>query len=188
MLSNAEIRRLRSQLNSLTMTRDLVVELPTEILLQIIDYLDLEDWITACYVSHGWKHTWSHPDICILIIKNHFRSVFERSYKSLREIDQKASMQALITWLPEAAKTRMARKLGKYQSSWIYRHPYVSGFGNGVDKKYHSGRVGQRQDDELINVIDLHTSMKRTYADEDRRRIYEWILTDQFLIGQLDPR
>lgn len=124
-LSQPEIFRLRCQLSDIPTTSDPCVALPNEVLLCIIDYLDLEDFLTARSVSRKWRESWSDCSVSMQMIKVHFPSVLQSSYKSLDEENQVTAKQNLSKWLPDAARNRIKREQGRYNLRYLFDDCYI---------------------------------------------------------------
>ena len=116
-LTNDEIRHLiqRLKLEEDRFLKDICGGLPVEILLQIAQFLDVEELIRARRVSRTWNEKFSNPDFCIGVVKIHFRGIWESDYnKSLTGADEEAEKLRLAKWLSGACKQRMRRNLGLY--------------------------------------------------------------------------
>ncbi|RFU33594.1 hypothetical protein B7463_g2761, partial [Scytalidium lignicola] len=97
-LSSAEISHLVNLLRPSTIRHDKFVDLPNEIILAIMNYLDLEDVVTARSVSHKWYYRWTAPEICFGIAERYFPDVLIRLYMSLPDDQKKATKAALSEW------------------------------------------------------------------------------------------
>jgi F-box domain len=178
-LTVAEIRRLRIQLNAVTIPNDICVEFPTELLSCIAEHLDLEEVIRARAVSRTWNRAFSSADFCIGIIKTHFRPVWEKRYKRLSAGQQNVQKEVLRQWLSRAAKDRIRRQHGRYRSTSICQQVDY----DINDWQYKNGRIAFRRDSSAFIVKDLRTGSIVTYLDENRVALGTWLLSDDFLIA-----
>jgi hypothetical protein len=167
------------QLSSVTLPFDICAEFPTELLLCIAEYLDLEDVIRARSVCRSWNKTFSSSDICIGIIKTHFRPVWEKRYRCLDAGQQLVEKEALRQWLSGAANHRIRRQHGRYHSMSIYHQ-----FDHTIeDWQYKNGRVAFKPSSAKFIVRDLRTNLTVNYMDENRVEFTVWSLSDKFLIA-----
>lgn len=176
-LTIQEIRRLRIQLNAVTIPNDISI-FPVELLLCIAQHLDLQEVIILLSVSHAWKKAFSSPDFCIGIIKTHFRSVWEERYRCLSTGQQLVDKMALAQWLPGAVRDRIRRQKGQYQSMSVYRESRLTI----LDWQYNNGRIAFRRGYGAITVRELRTDQTTTYMDENRIRFTNWHISDEYLL------
>jgi hypothetical protein len=115
-----EIRRLRTQLNAITLPNDISL-LPIELLLCIAQHLELLDVITLRSVSRAWSETFSSADFSIGLIKIHFRPIWESRSRVLAADQQQVEKRVLMEWLRGATRRRIRRQNGRYQSMSINR-------------------------------------------------------------------
>jgi F-box domain len=173
-----EIRRLRTQLNAITLPNDISL-LPIELLLCIAQHLELLDVITLRSVSRAWSETFSSADFSIGLIKIHFRPVWESRSRVLAADQQQVEKRVLMEWLRGATRRRIRRQNGRYQSMSINRRSY-----NRVSaRQYKNGRVAFKQGPGAILVEDIRTSLGAKYIDENRIDFGEWLLSEDFLLA-----
>lgn len=158
---------------------DICLEFPIELLLCIAEYLELEEVIRARAVSRTWNKTFSTADFCIGIIKTHFRSVWEKSYRWLSAGQQSVQKDVLMQWLLAAAKDRIRRRHGRYRSMLIYRTMDY----DIEDWQFKNGRLAFRRDSSAFIVRDLRTGSTVTYMDENRIALGSWLLSDDLLVA-----
>jgi hypothetical protein len=189
-LSIPEIRHLRARLNAVSLNKDIFMNLPNELLLCIVPFLGLEDFLSALSVSRAWNQRFSSPDVCISIIKLHFRSTWETSYSCVESGAQERAKTTLSRWLPGAAVKRLRRQHCKYRS--VQTIPYGKPEREWVrysqanrDALYNNGRIAVRVDARTISVQSLIADKPpRFLMDINREPIEEWLLSDRYLIAQ----
>jgi hypothetical protein len=190
-LTDNEIRHLRPQLNAKTFQKDICGNLPVELLLCISQYLELEDLNRALSVSRRWNEVFSSPDFHLGLVKLHFIQIWATTYKGLDPEKQKIRKRTLHNWLPDAALKRIKRLRGRYHSTSEYHYawgkqcPLV--FHDNFDgPQYCKGRVAYKVNEGTIMVRSLQTEHATIFADENRVRFSKWLLTDQFIVAQLE--
>lgn len=170
------------------------MHLPNELLLCVVPLLGLDGFLTARMVSRAWNQRFSSPEICISIIKLHFRSTWEGSYNSVRGDAQELAKLTLCKWLPRAAVKRVKRQYGTY--STLSRHAYKS-YGQdamsttvvGLHTQYNNGRISYSVGGYTLCVQSLIAEdSTQFFMDADREFIEEWVLSDRFLITQTSSR
>jgi hypothetical protein len=186
-LTNTEIRHLRDQLNAIALNKDICGEVPLELLLVIADHLDLEDVIRVRSVSRQWSKRFSHPELCIGIVKKHFRSVWEHQYKNVDVSIQDMTKQALQKWLQDAVLERIRRQRGIYRSMLVYYNNYHGDVSVqqrlNRERQYSNGRVAFLTNRTAITVKSLRDEVIDIFMDENRTPIKDWLLSDKFLLA-----
>jgi hypothetical protein len=91
---------------------------------------------------------------------------------------QLAEKNVLAQWLPGAARDRIRRQKGRYQSMSIYRESSSPI----LDWQYKNGRIAFRGGYGTITVMELRTDQRKTYMDENRVRFTDWHISDQYLL------
>jgi len=170
------------------------MDLPNELLLCIMPYLGLDDFLHARQVSRAWKERLSSPDVSLSLVKKHFRGTWETSLNAVKSKAQGLSKASLSKWLPEAAVRRLRRQRCAFRT-W-HRIPYGNGPNQSIifmhtpeEVLYNNGRIAFRVN---TRTIALQTLLKdeppRFLADLDRLPIEEWLLSEQFLITQTSSK
>jgi hypothetical protein len=163
------------------------MNLPHELLLCIIRLLDLKDFLAALAVSRAWNRRFSSPDVCITIVKEKFRSTWEKSYNGLARKDQELAKITLSKWLVPAAVKRLRREHYQFRTvkSFTYGQEETAYFPEYVNAQYNTGMVGFRGFHDAI-VVQAVTGddPPRFVRHPDRVPIEEWLLSDQFFIAQ----
>jgi F-box domain len=165
------------QLNDISIPNDISI-FPIELLLCIAQHLDLREIIILRFVSRTWNKIFSSADFSIGVIKRHFRPVWEVRFRCLTAAQQVAEKNALSQWLPEAARDRIRRQQGRYQSMSIYRQSRYTI----LDWQYKNGRIAFRHGPGAIVVRQLCTDQTATYVDDNRVHFVKWHLSDEFLL------
>lgn len=172
------------------MNNDICVNLPNELLLCVAQFLNLDDLLRARSVSRAWNERFCSPDLCVHFIKLHFRSIWEKSYRSLESEAQELAKVTLSKWFPRAAVKRLRRQHGNYRSLTVFRYAKLHNrwfeFGDHTrDALYNSGRIAFRTDSRTIAVQSLTgDALPKMLMDADRAPIGDWLLSDQFVIAQ----
>lgn len=189
-LSISEIRYLRDRLLAVPFNKDIFMNLPNELFLSIVPFLGLEDFLSARSVSRAWKEKFSSPDVCTKIVKLHFRSTWQKSYKSVERNAQDEAKTTLSQWLPFAATKRLRRQQCKYRLVRVlcyghYDREWATYSMANRDAMYNDGRIAVRVDARTISVESLISNKSgRLYMDPNRQPIEEYLLSDRFLIVQ----
>jgi len=190
-LTNNEIRHLRPHLNAKTFQKDICGHLPVELLLYVSQFLELEDLKRALSVSCRWNEVFSSPDFHLGIVKLHFVQIWETTYKGLDPELQRIRKSVIHDWLPDAALRRIKRLRGRYYSTSEYRYAWGKqcplAFHNNLDRpQYCNRRVAHKVDNGTIMVRSIRTEHAIVFADQNRVPFSKWLLTDQFIIAQLE--
>ncbi len=192
-LSTSEIRRLRDQLNLISLSVDICPKIPVELLLHIANHLGLEDVMRARCVSRTWSRIFSSPDFCIGVIKKHFPLVWQSQYVSLNPSEHGEAKVRLQKWLQKAALARIRRQRGQYHSMAVYRHHFEDLRGGPLrhpedpleDRKYCNGRVIFRKSPYSFVVKSLRSNDTRTLMTENRTpMVHRWWISDHYLFAQ----
>lgn len=167
------------------------MNLPVELLLCVVQFMELEDFLTARLVSRSWNERFCSPDLCIGAIKVHFRSTWETSYKALQGEAQDDAKARLTGWFTEEAVKRLRRRHCNYRSTTV--SPYQRLLNGKLIKQplrnrdvmYCNGRMAYRYDEGTVTFKPLATKgPPRSFKDDDRLPIKSWLLSDQFFIAQ----
>ncbi|EPE27149.1 F-box [Glarea lozoyensis ATCC 20868] len=177
-INRNEIRFLQERLLDFKFTKDFV-SLPTELLIHIVDYLELEDFMRIRAVSHRWNDTFSTAEICSIFTKNFFRP-----YWNAFEYDS----QILADWLPRAVLKRLQRTNGHHCSVLHGERktgPSLLAVYDSSRTEYCSGRIAYNYDAQTVAVKNLRTGIEIHLREDNREPMNEWKLFDQFLIVKI---
>jgi F-box domain len=163
----------------LTFVRDFIPELPAEIRIGIIAFLDLRDLITIRCVSKRWYESWTQVSICNKLMKEYFRSAFENTYMQLPDPEKRS---AFIS----ASDRLHAMQNGQYHSMTILNYDQdrheKSTPAPVLDRRYCRGRVGWSIEGG-IKVSDLCSGAMSTYMLPDRDKVQFWALSESVLVA-----
>jgi len=185
-LSHNEIRYLRNRLNSIHFYTDICAHLPVELLLNVSEYLTLEDLMVVRHVSRTWRTKFSSPDFVSGITKMHFRIRWEQT-----NLNDSAVKEELASWLWKATAIR-SRKLRSKSLSMSMFHYHRNGqllwINSPLDHQYHLGRIAYNYGDGIV-VHDLkagQSSQPAVYLDPSRSPLLsgQWVLSDRFLVAR----
>jgi hypothetical protein len=175
-ISRNEIRLLQERLSDFKITKDFI-SLPTELLIYIVDYLDLEDFMRIRAVSHRWNDTFSAPEICSIFTKHFFRPHWNTF---------KYDSHVLAEWLPRAVLKRLQRTNGYHCSVLVGEYkkgqPFLGEYYDPHAAQYRSGKIAYNYDAQTVAVRNLRTGIEIHLREENREHMNDWILSDQFLI------
>lgn len=177
------------------MNKDILMDLPNELLLCIIPYIDLDDFLRARQVSRVWMERLSSPDVSLILIKKHFRGTWETSFNAVGSAVQESSKISPSNWLPEAAVKRLRRQQCNFRT-WHYfsygveRQYEADNYAYGPeDALYNNGRIAFRVNSRTIAIQTLpQVDMPRLFVDPDREPIQMWLLSEQYLIAPKSSR
>jgi hypothetical protein len=178
-ISRSEIRYLQERLSepAFSMKKDFGT-LPTELLINIVNYLDLEDFLRIRAVSHRWIEAFSIPEICSRITKTYFRPHWDNLIS-----DNGSYVTA--NWVTQAAIKRLRRINGRHRVvsfKSLTGPPRSNPFSIIKRPQYYCGKVAWNYDDRTIAIRDLQTEVEVLHREENREMMSKWLLSDQFLI------
>lgn len=188
-LSKEELRELRMRLNATHY--DNFSDLPHEIVLHIMEYLDFQELAIARTVRLSWLYTFSSPDFAMGILKFHFRTRWEQT-----DLKNATAKQALLDWLPRAARKRIRKLSGPdprtsmslVGSAYHYQlNGRLLPTHYKVEHQYDSGRLAYKFDDRFVvqSLNQGYLTQPKVYAVGNRIPIDEgkWFLSNDLLVA-----
>lgn len=178
-LNRDEKRRMKRLLNndpSLITTYRL---LPTEIICNIVYFLNLDDIIALHQVQDdSWQDTWFSPTVCNTIIRFHFRVLaFHEKYVGLPEANRRQ-------WLLEELRQYQARKNGIFESKMLIYFKSLLFKCAALQGRYayysHGKMVAY---DRGIELTDLETNDVAVYQCPDRIQPFHWDMSNEYLVA-----
>jgi hypothetical protein len=180
-ISSSEIRYLKKRLPDFKMAKDFGT-LPTELLIYIVDYLDLEDFLRIRAVSHGWQKAFSIPEICSRITKAYFQPYWN-------DLDPDHRNYISADWATQAAIKRLQRlnRRHNYDRRVFCSKSFSGGPTSGPlptikRPQYYHGKIAWNYDERTIAIKDIETEVEVLHREENREMLSKWLLSDQYLI------
>ncbi|KAF7940305.1 uncharacterized protein EAE98_000432 [Botrytis deweyae] len=192
-LTFGEMRLLKAHFDRMKFYYDGIAQLPAEILVLVMEYLDLEDFMFMRCVSKYWRAKLSSEQLCTSLLKIHFRKTWEIKFKSSQDNNRQLKVDDFLGM----CTGRLKRDRGMYDqimhydylsdpnndrfySKWCHESCYRRRF------QYKNGRIAMREDPSTIQVNDLRTHVSRRYLHESRYSFEHWLLSDQILVAYFD--
>ena len=174
---------VQAQLASIPIYKDVIANLPPEIVAIVAPYLELEDFMRVRSVSRNWRAAWEAPAVVLHFSQRYF-PVMLRGWKASAARDKCQSRGHASVLVRETAML-LKREYGKYCTMAVYSnsHPRFPCCDT-PDYVYNSGRVAYHSKEEArIFVTDLWNNSRRTYTlPQDKGPIGRWELNNNYLI------
>ncbi|EDN96719.1 predicted protein [Sclerotinia sclerotiorum 1980 UF-70] len=191
-LTFGEKRIFNAHFKGIGFVHDIIAELPIELLALLVEYVDLEDFMSMRSVNRVWRAKLSNDKVSMSILRVHFR----RTWEDLKLLDEK-DKKLRLDCLPRFCTTRLKRYRRKYDEVCI--HPKRHVFRN-ISHQHHlrgnkglfqycNGRVAMMMDYTVtvaIQVDSLWTLAETCYMHEQRYRPDHWLLSNQTLVAYFD--
>lgn len=198
-LQHNEIRFLQARLRKCTFTLDILANVPVEIQIMVVNYLEFPDLTTMRCVSRRWRDILHKEAICDVLMKKHLRSIYEKSitaggnksttgeasatiYSDLLKPPREQSQDGF----QKAAASLQAVHSGRYYSTTrrYYENPDLDhGLGFKItSQRYSHGHIAYIVNGK-INLLHLESGASHFYFLPHREEIGAWELSEMYLVA-----
>ncbi|POS83894.1 hypothetical protein EPUL_003695, partial [Erysiphe pulchra] len=187
-LETSEIFYIRSLLNDIQVSlpgNQLFRKLPTQVYLNILDDLDLEDLLRLRLVCPSWYSIFCSVDVSTHAVKKHFPLPIDYYYKkSSLDCTEIVESRNKEDWLQRFIINRIRRERGISSKSFVLNENNDSRI-DSLNLCYSNGRIATLNPDGFT-VEDLITRQKSIFPVTQYLTYLNWQLSDRYLIIPYD--